>query len=281
MKLVRYGDPGAERPGLIDAQGVLRDLAGVVRDIDGAALAPASLATLRALDHARLAAVEGRPRLGPCIARPGKFLCIGLNYHDHAEESGLPAPSEPIVFMKATSAISGPFDDVLLPPGSEKLDWEVELGVVIGTTARFVIEGEALAHVAGYCIVNDVSERAWQIERGGQWTKGKSFDTFGPVGPWLVTSEDVPDPQTLALALDVDGTPRQRGHSGRMIFPVAEIVAYLSRFMTLEPGDLIATGTPAGVGLGLKPPSYLRAGQTMRLAVEGLGEQVQRVRAIG
>ncbi|WP_062014463.1 fumarylacetoacetate hydrolase family protein [Aureimonas sp. AU4] len=276
MKLLRYGEPGSEKPGLLDAEGAMRDLSGHLPDLGGAALSPASLARLAALDPASLPLAPAGARLGACVTRPGKFICIGLNYADHARETGKEPPAEPIVFMKATSAVCGPHDDLEIPRGSEKTDWEVELGVVIGTVAKYVPESDALAHVAGYCLVNDVSERAFQSERGGQWTKGKSHDTFGPVGPWLVTSDEIPDPQTLDLWLDVDGVRRQTGNTRTMIFGVAHLVSYLSQFMTLEPGDIIATGTPPGVGLGLKPPVFLRAGQEMHLGIEGLGEQRQR-----
>ncbi|KQT83852.1 fumarylacetoacetate hydrolase family protein [Aurantimonas sp. Leaf443] len=276
MKLLRFGEPGAERPGLIDRDGAIRDLFPILPEIDGAALSPASLAALAALDPGRLPLAPAGARIGPCVARPGKFICIGLNYADHARETGKEPPPEPIVFMKATSALSGPYDDVEIPRGSTKTDWEVELGVVIGAPAKYVAEEGALDHVAGYCLVNDVSERAFQSERGGQWTKGKSHDTFGPVGPWLVTRDEVPDPQDLDLWLEVDGLRRQTGNTRTMIFGVARLVSYLSQFMTLEPGDIIATGTPPGVGLGLKPPVFLSEGQEMRLAIQGLGEQRQR-----
>ncbi len=277
MKLLRYGPQGQEKPALLDASGQLRDLSGLIGDIDAAALSKAGLARLRAADPESLPLVPASQRLGPCIAAGGSFLAIGLNYHDHAKEAGLPIPEEPILFMKAPSCICGANDDVLLPPGSEKLDWEVELGVVIGETCRHVGEAEALEHVAGYCIVNDVSERAYQMERGGQWVKGKSYDSFGPIGPYLVTRDEVPDPQDLEMFLDVNGARVQTGHTGTMIFAVAEIVSYLSRFMTLRPGDLITTGTPPGVGLGFKPPRYLKAGDEMHLGISGLGEQKQRV----
>lgn len=278
MKLLRYGPSGAEKPGILDGDGTIRDLSGVVGDIDGAVLA--DLAALKALDPAALPEVEGRPRLGPCVAGVGKFMCIGLNYSDHAAEAGLKVPSEPILFMKATSAIVGPNDDVLIPRGSAKTDWEVELGVVIGKTASYVSEADAMSHVAGYCVINDVSERAFQIERGGQWTKGKSSDTFGPIGPWLVTVDEVADPQNLAMWLDVNGTRMQSGSTATMVFGVAHIVAYLSQFMSLQPGDVISTGTPPGVGMGIKPdPVYLKAGDTIALGIEGLGEQRQNVGA--
>ena len=277
MKLVRYGPPGAEKPGLIDIGGALRDLSAHVPDIAGAALSDAALDRLRALDPATLPAVEGAPRLGPCVGGTGKFIGIGLNYSDHAAELGNPVPEEPIVFMKATSSICGPNDDVILPREAKQVDWEVELGLVIGTEARYVAEAEALDHVAGYCVINDVSERHFQFHRGGQWVKGKSADTFGPVGPWLVTRDEVPDPQALRLWLEVDGEGQQDGTTATMIFGVAHLVSYLSRFMTLHPGDLIATGTPPGVGQGKTPPTFLRAGQKMRLGVQGLGEQEQTV----
>ncbi len=275
MKLLRHGAPGAERPGLLH-DGVVRDLSGQVDDIAGEVLTPAGLERLRALDPATLPEVAA-DRLGPCVGRVGKMVCIGLNYSDHAAESGMEVPKEPILFMKATSAICGPNDEVLIPRGSHKTDWEVELGVVIGAEARYVEQADALAHVAGYCIVNDVSEREFQLERGGQWVKGKSADTFGPVGPWLVTADEVPDPQALDMWLDVDGARMQEGSTATMVFGVAELVSYVSRLMSLQPGDIIATGTPPGVGLGKKPPVFLRAGQEMRLGIEGLGEQRQRI----
>ncbi len=276
MKLLRFGEAGREQPGLLDADGAVRDLSSVVTDFDGAALSPASLARLAAIDPASLPLAPADARIGPCVPRPGKFICIGLNYADHARETGKEPPPEPIIFMKATSAFCGPNDDVEIPRGSEKADWEVELGVVIGSVAKYVSEADALSHVAGYCVINDVSERAFQSERGGQWTKGKSHDTFGPTGPWLVTSDEVPDPQALDLWLDVDGQRRQTGNTRTMIFGVAHLVSYLSQFMTLEPGDVIATGTPPGVGMGMKPPVFLKPGQEMRLGIEGLGEQRQR-----
>jgi ureidoglycolate lyase len=276
VKLLRYGPPGAEKPGLLDAQGRIRDLSGIVTDIGGATLLPDGLARLRTTDPMSLPLVEGNPRFGPCVAGIGKFVCIGLNYADHAAESGHPVPDEPVIFMKATSAVCGPDDDVEIPRGSEKTDWEVELGVVIGKPAKHVDEAQALEHVAGYCVINDVSERSFQIERGGQWTKGKSHDTFGPIGPWLVTRDEVPDPQNLGMWLEVDGKRYQDGSTRTMVFGVAFLVSYLSRFMSLRPGDVISTGTPPGVGLGQKPPVYLRPGQTIRLGIEGLGEQTQR-----
>ena len=276
MKLLRVGAKGAERPAMLDEGGVMRDLSGEVDDIAGEALSEAELDRLRGLDPSRLPELQPQ-RIGPCVGRVGKVICIGLNYSDHAAETGAQVPSEPILFMKATTAICGPDDEVLIPRGSNKTDWEVELGVVIGSTARYVEEAQAMDHVAGYCVVNDVSEREFQTERGGQWVKGKSADTFGPLGPWLVTRDEVPDPQALTMWLDVDGERRQDGTTATMVFGVAHLVAYCSRFMTLEPGDVISTGTPPGVGMGMKPPTYLRAGQTMRLGVEGLGEQTQRV----
>lgn len=278
MKLLRFGPKGAEKPGLVDADGRIRDLSGVIDDVAGAVLEPEGLARLAAIDPASLPLAPEGARIGPCVGRVGKFVAIGLNYADHAAESGLPLPKEPIVFMKATSCIIGPNDDVVLPRGSKKTDWEVELGVVIGKEARYVALEDALAHVAGYCTVNDVSEREFQAERGGTWDKGKGCDTFGPIGPWLVTRDEVPDPQALKLWLSVDGVVRQTGSTATMIFSVAEIVSYVSQFMSLQPGDVITTGTPPGVGMGVKPePVYLKAGQVMRLGVEGLGEQTQRV----
>ena len=280
MKLLRYGQPGQEKPGLLDGQGRLRDLSGVIPDVAGDALLPAALDRLRGLDAAALPLVPGTPRVGPCVGRVGKFLCIGLNYADHAAESGAAVPREPIVFSKATSAIIGPDDDVVIPRGSEKTDWEVELGVVIGSPTKYVAEADALSHVAGYCVVNDLSERAFQLEGTGQWVKGKSADTFGPIGPWLVTADEVPDPQALDMFLEVDGKRYQNGSTKTMIFGVAYLVSFLSRFMSLQPGDIITTGTPPGVGMGQKPsPIYLRAGNRMVLGVAGLGEQHQTVRA--
>ncbi len=276
MKLLRYGPVGQEKPGLLDSSNTLRDLSGVLSDIEGAQLGDAALARLRAIDPSTLPAVLGQPRIGPCVARVGKFICIGLNYADHAAESGAAIPTEPVIFNKWTSAICGPNDAVEIPRGSTKTDWEVELGVVIGKAAKYINEAQALEHVAGYCVVNDVSEREWQIERGGTWDKGKGFDTFGPIGPWLVTRDEVPDPQNLSMWLEVDGKRFQNGNTKTMIFTVAQIVAYVSQCMSLQPGDIISTGTPPGVGLGIKPqPVYLKAGQTMRLGIEGLGEQQQ------
>ncbi|BEO21240.1 TPA: fumarylacetoacetate hydrolase family protein [Serratia marcescens] len=277
MKLLRYGQPGQERPGMLDAQGRLRDLSQHIADVGGAALSPASLAKLRALDSAALPLVEGEPRLGACVGGIGKFICIGLNYADHAAETGAAIPEEPVVFNKWTSAVVGPYDRVEIPRGSEKTDWEVELGVVIGLGGRYISEADAMRHVAGYCVINDVSEREYQIERGGTWDKGKGCDTFGPIGPWLVTADEIADPHSLNLWLEVDGKRYQDGNTSTMIFRIPQIVSYLSRFMSLQPGDVISTGTPPGVGMGQKPqPIYLRAGQTMRLGIEGLGEQRQQ-----
>ncbi|NIZ09350.1 fumarylacetoacetate hydrolase family protein [Pseudooceanicola sp. HF7] len=275
MKLLRYGPVGAEKPGLLDAEGKMRDISAIVPDIDGAALTPEGLARIAAADLASLPLVEGEPRIGSAIARPGKFLCVGLNYSDHAKETGKEPPAEPILFMKATSALCGPNDDVEIPRGSDRTDWEVELGIVIGSRAKYVSEEEALDYVAGYALVNDVSERRFQSERGGQWVKGKSHDTFGPVGPWMVTKDEIADVQDIALWLDVDGERRQTGNTNTMIFGVAHLVHYISQFMTLEPGDIIATGTPPGVGLGMKPPTFLSEGQVVTLGAAGLGEQRQ------
>ncbi|KFB08178.1 fumarylacetoacetate hydrolase family protein [Nitratireductor basaltis] len=275
MKLVRYGAPGAEKPGLIDAGGTLRDLSAHIGDVAGEALAPERLAELAKLDAGTLPAVEGNPRYGACVSGTGKFICIGLNYADHAEESGMAVPSEPVIFMKATSAICGPNDDVIIPRDSKKTDWEVELGVVIGKTAKYVSEEEALDYVAGYCVCHDVSERAFQIEHQGQWTKGKSADTFGPTGPWLVTKDEVADPQNLDMWLKVNGETMQDGSTRTMVYGVAHLVSYLSRFMSLRPGDIISTGTPPGVGMGMKPPRYLKAGDVVELGIEGLGSQKQ------
>ncbi|MQB23328.1 FAA hydrolase family protein [Agrobacterium tumefaciens] len=276
MKLLRCGPAGAEKPAIVAHDGTVRDLSGVIADFTGEALSDAGLARLAAIELATLPQVSV-DRIGACVPRPGKFICVGLNYADHAKETGKAPPEEPILFMKATSAVVGPNDDVEIPRGSKKADWEVELGVVIGTRAKYVSEADALNHVAGYCVVNDVSERAFQSERGGQWTKGKSHDTFGPTGPWLVTRDEVADPQNLALWLDVDGVRRQTGNTNTMIFGVAHLVSYISQFMTLEPGDVIATGTPPGVGMGIKPePVFLKPGQVMTLGIEGLGEQRQQ-----
>ena len=281
MKLLRYGSPGTERPGLLDAEGRVRDLSAHVADIAGTTLLPETLARLRRIDPQSLPLVPGLAqdelRLGPCVGQVGKFICIGLNYADHAAESGMPVPAEPVVFGKWTSAIVGPDDDIEIPRGSRKTDWEVELGVVIGEGGRYIDEADALSHVAGYCVINDVSEREYQLERGSQWDKGKGCDTFGPIGPWLVTADEVPDPQNLRLWLEVDGRRYQDGSTRTMVFGVAHLVSYLSRFMSLQPGDVISTGTPPGVGLGQKPPVYLAAGQTIQLGIEGLGVQRQRV----
>jgi len=277
MKLLRYGEPGAEKPGMLDAKGQVRDLSGVLRDIDGAAISPAGLAKLAALDPTSLPLVQGQPRIGACVARPLNFVCIGLNYADHAAESNMPVPKEPVVFLKSLSAYCGPNDDVMIPRASHKTDWEVELGVVIGTRARYVAEADALEHVAGYCVINDVSEREFQLERGGTWDKGKGCDTFGPTGPWLVSRDEVPDPQNLSMWLDVDGQAMQRGSTQTMVFGVRKLVSYVSHFITLHSGDVISTGTPPGVGSGKKPqPIFLRPGQTIKLGIEGLGEQTQR-----
>ena len=277
MKLLRYGPPGQEKPGLLDSGGDIRDLSGVIADVAGDALLPESLDRLRRLDTATLPKVGGSPRLGACVNGVGKFLCVGLNYSDHAAESGMKVPSEPIIFMKATSCIVGPNDDVEIPRGSEKTDWEVELGVVIGKTAKYVDEASAMEHVAGFCVVHDVSERAFQLEGTGQWVKGKSADTFGPIGPWLVTPDEVPDYHELDMWLEVDGKRYQNGTTKTMVFGVPYLVSYLSKFMSLRPGDIITTGTPPGVGHGMKPPVYLRAGNEVRLGVARLGEQRQRI----
>jgi len=279
MKLVRYGQAGQEKPGIIDAQGVLRDLSAHVSDISGATLGDAALQTLRSLDPRSLAQVPAGVRLGPCVGQVGKFICIGLNYSDHAAETGAQPPSEPIIFMKATSAICGPNDDLRIPRGSEKTDWEVELGVVIGKPAKYVSREDALDYVAGYCVSHDVSERAFQTERQGQWTKGKSCDTFGPIGPWLVTRDEVADPSQLHMWLRVNGQTMQDGSTRTMIFDVPHLVSYLSQFMSLQPGDVISTGTPPGVGMGMKPPRYLKPGDVVELGIAGLGAQRQQVRA--
>jgi 2-keto-4-pentenoate hydratase/2-oxohepta-3-ene-1,7-dioic acid hydratase in catechol pathway len=278
MKLLRYGPKGSEKPGLLDADGKIRDLSGVVADITGAELSPASLKKLAAIDPATLPLVEGSPRYGVPVNGVSKFIAVGLNFADHAAESNLPIPEEPVLFTKAVSCLTGPNDQVMIPKGSLKTDWEVELGVVIGSRASYVSEAEALDHVAGYVLINDVSERAFQIERGGTWDKGKGCDTFGPVGPWMVTSDEVGDPQALGMWLDVNGQRKQDGSSKTMIFPISKLVSYISEFMTLEPGDLITTGTPPGVGMGQKPePVYLKAGDEIRLGIEKLGEQRQIV----
>lgn len=277
MKLVRHGPRGAEKPGILDADGKVRDLSAHIPDLAGEVLGDASLEHIAALDPASLPLVEGA-RLGPCVGNVGKFICIGLNYSDHAAESGMEVPPEPVIFAKATSAICGPDDDIEIPRGSTATDWEVELGVIIGTHAKYVDEAEAMSHVAGYCVVNDLSEREFQIQRAGQWTKGKSADTFGPIGPWLVTRDEVADPQALAMYLDVNGRRMQEGSTATMVYPVAHLVSYLSRFMSLHPGDIISTGTPPGVGMGMKPaPVYLKPGDRMELGIAGLGVQRQRV----
>ena len=273
MKLLRYGPEGLEKPGMLDPQGNIRDLSGTVADIAGQSLLPEELDRLRAIDVESLPLVEGNPRLGPCVGGTGKFICIGLNYSDHAAETGATVPPEPIIFMKATSAIVGPNDNIEIPQGSRKTDWEVELAVVIGKKAKHVGEAEALNHVAGYCVANDVSERAFQQERSGQWTKGKSCDTFGPVGPWLVTADEVPDPQNLKMHLEVNGRKFQDGSTRTMVYGVAYLISYLSHFMSLHPGDIISTGTPPGVGAGQKPQIFLTAGDIVTLGIEGLGEQ--------
>ncbi len=277
MKLLRYGAVGQEKPGLVDRKGKIRDLSGKIDDLAGAALRPDSLEKLKALDPESLPAVEGAPRLGPCVGATGKFIAIGLNYADHAKESGVEVPKEPVIFMKATSSICGPNDNVVMPRGSKKCDWEVELACVIGKPGKYIAEAEARDHIAGFCIVNDVSERSFQLEGTGQWVKGKSADTFGPVGPWLVTTDEVPDSQNLHIWLEVNGHRYQDGNTKTMVFTVPFLVSYVSRFMSLQSGDIITTGTPPGVGLGLKPPTYLKPGDTMALGIEGLGEQRQHV----
>jgi 2-keto-4-pentenoate hydratase/2-oxohepta-3-ene-1,7-dioic acid hydratase in catechol pathway len=279
MKLLRYGPQGSEKPGMLDAQDQIRDLSSVIPDLSGNSLNPDSIERLRRLDPATLPVVANDVRIGACVGGVGKFICIGLNYSDHAAESKMAVPAEPILFMKATSAICGPNDDIVIPRGSQKTDWEVELGVVIGKTARYVPEANALDHVAGYCVVNDLSERAFQLEGTGQWVKGKSADTFGPVGPWLVTADEVPDPQNLELWLEVDGRTYQRSTTKNMIFSVTRLVSYISRFMSLHPGDIISTGTPPGIGMAQHPPVFLRAGNFVQLGIHGLGQQRQRVTA--
>ena len=277
MKLVRYGDTGFEKPGMIDAEGTLRDLSAHVADITGATLGDASLADLKALDPASLPVVEGNPRFGPCVGQIGKFVCIGLNFTDHAEETGNPIPEHPVVFMKATSAVVGPNDDIVMPRGSTSTDWEVELGVVIGTKAKYVTKERAMDHVAGFCVINDVSERYFQTQLSGQWTKGKSCDTFGPTGPWLVTKDEIADVNNLDMRCDVNGKRMQSGNTKTFIFDVPTIVSHLSELFTLHPGDVISTGTPPGVGMGMKPPHYLKAGDVVELEIEGLGIQRQKV----
>jgi ureidoglycolate lyase len=276
LKLLRYGIKGFEKPGVLDDQGQIRDLSGYIDDISGSALSDEAISHLRKLDLNTLPKVAGNPRIGSCVNHVGKFICIGLNYADHAAEANMPVPEEPIIFNKWTSAISGPNDDVEIPIGSTKTDWEVELGVVIGKAGRYISESDAMDYVAGYCVINDVSEREWQIERGGTWDKGKGFDTFGPIGPWLVTRDEVPNPHELGLWLEVDGYRYQNGNTNTLIFKIPEIIAYLSRCMSLQPGDIISTGTPPGVGMGIKPNAvYLKPGQTMKLGIDGLGEQQQ------
>lgn len=276
MKLMRVGQPGQEKPAALDSQGVVRDLSAHVDDIAGAAITNAGIAALQAIDLSTLPALDV-DRIGPCVGGVGKFICIGLNYADHAAESGMDVPPEPVMFMKATSAICGPNDDVIVPRGSDKCDWEVELGVIIGQGGVYIDEADAMNHVAGYCVINDVSERTFQIERAGQWVKGKSADTFGPMGPWLVTRDEVEDPQNLSMWLEVDGTRHQNGTTQTMVYGVQHLVHYVSQFMSLQPGDVISTGTPPGVGMGLKPQKWLHGGETMRLGIEGLGEQNQNV----
>ena len=277
MKLLRYGPKGKEKPGILDQHGKIRSLAKVIKDLDGAAISPTGLAKLRKVNVAKLPLVPGKPRIGACIANPQKFIAIGLNYSDHAAESGMTVPPEPIVFTKQVSCVSGPNDTVTIPPKSQKSDWEVELGVIIGRKAKNIKQADAMKYVAGYCTVNDLSEREFQIERHGQWTKGKGYDTFGPVGPWLVTRDEVKDPQNLGMWLEVNGKRMQTGNTSTMVYGVAYLVAYLSQFFTLLPGDIITTGTPPGVGMGMKPPQYLKPGDKMVICVEGLGVQRQKV----
>lgn len=277
MKLLRVGPSGQEKPAILDADGTLRDLSGYIADLAGATLSDTALAKLAAIDLSTLPTLPANSRIGACVGEVGKFICIGLNYSDHAAESGMDVPSEPILFFKATTAICGPDDEVLIPRNSEKTDWEVELGVVIGKKAQYVDEADAMDHVAGYCLINDVSERAFQLEQGGQWVKGKSADTFGPIGPWMVTRDEIADPQDLHMWLEVDGHRYQDGNTKTMVFGVQHLVSYISQYMTLEPGDIISTGTPPGVGLGQKPPVYLKKGQVMTLGIHGLGEQRQSV----
>lgn len=277
MKLMRVGASGSEKPAILDQDGKIRDLSSIISEIDGAAFTDMSWAD--GLDTSTLPELPTNSRIGPCVGNVGKFICVGLNYADHAKEAGLPIPEEPILFMKATSAIIGPNDDVIIPRDSQKTDWEVELGVVIGKPASYVLKADALNHVAGYCLINDVSEREFQLEKGGQWVKGKSNDTFGPIGPWLVTSEEMPDASNLSMWLEVDGKRYQNGSTSTMVFDVPTLVSYISNYMSLQPGDIISTGTPPGVGLGQKPPVYLTAGQTMHLGIEGLGEQQQTTKA--
>ncbi|MEN0087921.1 MAG: fumarylacetoacetate hydrolase family protein [Pseudomonadota bacterium] len=277
MKLLRYGPAGSEKPGMLDGDGKIRDLSGVVADISGDVLTPSGLASLAKVDPSTLPLVEDDVRMGACVGRVGKFICIGLNYSDHAAESGMDVPPEPVVFFKATSAICGPNDDVEIPRTSVATDWEVELGVIIGSHCKYVDKANALDHVAGYCVINDVSERDFQIKRAGQWVKGKSADTFGPMGPWLVTADEVPDPQDLSMKLSVNDQIMQNGSTSTMVYGVAHVVSYLSQFMSLQPGDVISTGTPPGVGMGQKPPRYLKAGDRMELSINGMGTQTQTV----
>ncbi|MEP3245503.1 MAG: fumarylacetoacetate hydrolase family protein [Sneathiella sp.] len=279
MKLLRYGPAGQEKPGLLDRNGSIRDLSGLIPDVDGASLSENSLKSIRDTDLDTLPLVSGNPRLGPCVGKVGKFICIGLNYSDHAAETGATLPEEPIIFMKATSAITGPNDPVYIPRGSEKTDWEVELGVIIGKDCKYVDEETALEYVAGYCVINDVSERAFQIERSGQWVKGKSADSFGPIGPYLVTSDEVENPQDLDMWLTVNGESRQNGSTQTMAFTVVQVISHLSQFMSLQPGDIISTGTPPGVGMGMTPPTYLKKGDVIELGIAGLGTQKQNVLA--
>jgi len=281
MKLLRYGLEGKEKPGILAADGKIHDLSSVISDISPAMLAAEKLAELKQIDHAKLPIVPGNPRIGAPIANIPKLVCIGLNYTDHAQETGRPAPKEPILFMKAITAICGPDDDIIIPKASQKTDWEVELGIVIGTKAQYVSESDAIKYIAGYCLANDVSEREFQTERGGQWSKGKSADTFAPLGPWLVTKDEMPDPQALDLFCEVNGERVQNGKTANMIFPVKQLVSYISQFMTLMPGDVILTGTPAGVGMGFKPPRFLKPGDEVRLGITGLGEQKHQVKAYG
>jgi 2-keto-4-pentenoate hydratase/2-oxohepta-3-ene-1,7-dioic acid hydratase in catechol pathway len=277
MKLLRYGSPGQEKPAILAADNKIHDLSAIIPDLAGNFLLPESIHKLRNLDLSLLPVVQGRPRIGSCVTSVGKFICIGLNYADHAKESGIVLPAEPVIFMKATSSICGPDDDIVIPRGSKKTDWEVELGVVIGKPGKYVEEADALSHIAGYCLINDVSERAFQMEGTGQWVKGKSADTFGPIGPWLVTPDEIPDPQNLEMWLEVDGHRYQNGSTRTMVFGVAHLISYVSRFMSLQPGDVISTGTPPGVGFGQKPPVYLRPGNRMQLGIAGLGQQNQLV----
>ena len=281
MKLVRYGKIGKEKPGLIDAEGRLRDISDLVDDLSGKFLSPKHLDKIRKTKLSKLPVVKGKPRIGSCVARPGNFIAVGLNYADHAAETGAAIPKEPILFNKAPNCIVGPYDDVIIPKGSVKTDWEVEIAIVMGSTTAHVAEADVLAHIAGFCICNDVSEREWQTERGGQWMKGKSCPTFGPLGPWLVTPDEIEDVQNLDMWLDIDGARVQKGSTATMIFNIRQIVSYISKFMTLDPGDVITTGTPPGVGLGMKPPRFLKAGETMSLGIAGLGTQAQRVVAFG